>query len=293
MRLIKRKPAENESLAMVSLASAEQVAIIDSRRFIDLVSGLRHGPSFCGDRPYYRDSDGRMTYLDSNLTFCITALCTSSRYWVSMVTSSSHPLIRASLALNQKELTTNRKAVVRLSRHDPSFIVREAAKSSLQRRPMRASDIKGVSSTVADLSVAYLTMLQQLYHLSSAYLAVEAQVQELTVSLQSAHRDLRDAVADQLRRMQTYKSRIRETVDGLLPKFQSVMFMMRQVECASEIGDHLSLFNNSGVEAVVSKLPSLMADALGEIDRLYANADVQVGALGGTDDIDRLLKLGD
>ncbi len=292
MPLFRSKPAEDEALAIASLTSIERMSTFDSRRFVELVAGLRHGPSFWGDRPCYRDSRGSMTYLDDKFSYSVAAISTDSRHWIELVIDSSHPLVRASLALNHNLVRSHRKLLVGLSRLDESSIVREAAKASLEKRPMRASNIKTISPVVADLSIAYLTLLQKLYHLSAAYLAVSAQVQELTVTLKNAHRNLNDTIQDQLHRMQTYKKRIKETIDGLLPKFQSVFFMMRQVECASEIKDHLAYFNSSGVEAVVALLPSIMADAVCEIDQLYREADIQVSALEDVDEIDRLLKLG-
>jgi hypothetical protein len=68
--------------------------------------------------------------------------------------------------------------------------------------------------------------------------------------------------------------------------------MMHQVESASEIKDHIAQFNNSGIETVMAKLPSIMADAVGEIDRLYREADIQIGALSDMDEIDHLLAQG-
>jgi len=294
MSIIRRKPAEDESLAVASLASMEEMSTIDSRRFVELVSGLRHGPSFWGDRPGYRDGQGVPVYLDNKFSYSVAAISTDSRHWMEMTIDSHHPLVRASLALNHNLLASNQKLVVWLSRRDKSSIVREAAKSSLKKRPMRASNIKTISPVVADLSIAYLTLLQQLYHMSAAYLAVSAQAQELTASLRSVPLELADAVNDQLQRMNAYEKRIKETIDSLFPKFQSVLFMMRQVESASEIKDHLAQFNNSGIEtAVVAKLPSLMADAVGEIDQLYREADIQVDALSSDmDEIDLLLAQG-
>jgi len=292
MSILRRKPAEDESLAVASLASMEEMSTIDSRRFVEMVSGLRHGPSFWGDRPGYRDGRGVTVYLDNKFSYSVAAISTDSPHWMAMTLVSHHPLVRASLALNHNLLASNRKIVANLSRIDQSSIVREAANSSLEKRPMRASNIKTISPVVADLSIAYLTLLQQLYHMSAAYLAVSAQVQELTVSLRSVPRELADTVNDQLQRMKAYEKRIQETIDGLLPKFRSVLFMMRQVESASEIKDHIAQFNNSGIETVMAKLPSIMADAVGEIDRLYREADIQIGALSDMDEIDHLLAQG-
>jgi sugar-specific transcriptional regulator TrmB len=156
---------------------------------------------------------------------------------------------------------------------------------------MRTSNVTGVSPAVADLSVAYLTLLEELYHLVSAYHAVTVQIQELTLSLRAVHRDLTESVTDQLQRMKTYSARITETIDALFPKLQSVMFMLHQVECASEIKNHLAHFNDSGVDAVVAKLPTLMADAASEIDQLYREADIEVSMLSNMNEIDRLLAL--
>jgi hypothetical protein len=133
--------------------------------------------------------------------------------------------------------------------------------------------------------------MKELYHLVTARRAVTVQIQELTLSLMAVHQDLTEAVTAQLQRMQTYSKRITETIGALFPKLQSVVFMLHQVESASEIRNHLTHFNNSGVDAVVAQLPSLMADAVSEIGQLYREADIEVSMLGNADEIDRLLAL--
>jgi hypothetical protein len=309
MSIVKRDHrSEDESLVVASLAPTEWMTSIDSRQFVEMVSGLtpeprRYDKRLSGLRPGsglanvidetyygYEDGDGKICRLDNNFLHCIVAISAKYKGWVDKELVSSHTLVRASLALNFR-IPSDGKYMKSLSRRDKSSIVREAAKSNLERRPMRTSNITGVSPAVADLSVAYLTLLEQLYHLASAYLAVTAQIQELTISLRAVHGDLTEAIADQLQRMQTYSTRITETIDALFPKFQSVMFMLHQVECASEIKNHLAHFNDSGVDAVVAKLPSIMTDAAGEIDQFYTEADIQVNMLDHTDEIDRLLAL--
>ena len=183
MSIFRSKPAEDEALAIASLTSIERMSTFDSRRFVELVAGLRHGPSFWGDRPCYRDNRGSMTYLDDKLSYSVAAISTDSRHWIELVIDSPHPLVRASLALNHNLIRSDRKLLVGLSRLDESSIVREAAKASLEKRAMRASNIKTISPVVADLSIAYLTLLQQLYHLSAAYLAVSVQVQDSPLRL--------------------------------------------------------------------------------------------------------------
>jgi hypothetical protein len=304
MSIVKRRlRRENESLVVASLAPTEWITSIDSRGFMEIISGL--GPTALYDpcegssdlnevrrkRAGYRDSRGAVHRLDNYFLHCIVAMSTNSRFWANTERRASHPLVRASIALNRQRILVRREGFVTMSLRDKSSIVREAAKSNLERRPMRTSNVTGVSPAVADLSVAYLTLLEELYHLVSAYHAVTVQIQELTLSLRAVHRDLTESVTDQLQRMKTYSARITETIDALFPKLQSVMFMLHQVECASEIKNHLAHFNDSGVDAVVAKLPTLMADAASEIDQLYREADIEVSMLSNMNEIDRLLAL--
>jgi len=302
MSIVKRKRrSEDESLVVASLAPTEWITSIDSRGFMEIISGLGSEPRFYyRDRCWpdkvileysgYRDSEGTFHFLNNNFLHCIVAMSTTSQFWANAERRAAHPLVRASIALNRQRIPVRRERFVAMFLHDTSSIVREAAKSKLKRRPMRASNITGVSPAVADLSVAYLTLLEELYHLVVAYRVVTVQIQELTLSLRAVHSDLTEAVTNQLQRMQTYNTRIAETIDALFPKFQSVMFMLHQVECASEIKNNLAHFNNSGVDAVVAQLPTLMADAVNEIDQLYREADIEVSMLSNIDDeIDRLL----
>ena len=313
MSIVKRKhPTENEALAVTSLAPLEWISNINSRGFIEIVAGLGSKPTNYNERSFqeyrsnsirgavaipeqnfgYQDSTGIIHHLDNDLLHCLVAISTTSWGWADKERDSPHPLVRSSLALNKKLLSINNRYFVRLSKDDRSAIVREAAKSHLEKRPMRASNITGVSTAVAELSVAYLTLLEQLYHLSSAQLAVAVQVQELTMSLMTVQRDLTGAISDQLQRMQTYSTRIDETLDSLFPKFQGVNYMLHQLESASNINEHLTSVNNSGVDVVVSGLGSIMADASVEIDQLYRDSDSQINLLGNVDEIDRLLDRG-
>jgi hypothetical protein len=285
---------------------------MNPRSFIEIVSGLGSEPQYYKQQSFreyrfgsmvdagvtneagygYQDYAGIVHCIDNSFLHCLVALSTNSWVWASTELRSSHPLVRGSLALNHKLLSIDKKYFARMSRRDESAIVREAANASLEKRPMRASNITGVSTAVAELSVAYLTLLQQLYHLSAAYLAVAVQIQELTMSLMTVQKDLTGAIGDQLQRMEAYSARIDETLNSLFPKFQGVNYMLRQMESASEINEHLTSVNSSGVDAVVAGLPSIMADAAEEIDQLYKESDIQVNMLGDMDEIDRLLERG-
>jgi hypothetical protein len=277
---IKRQDQAGSHLTLASsLASIDQVAALNANVLVDLVSAMRHGPSFNGDRPFYRDRRGTINYLDSNFFRCIAAIGTDSSHWRTVVKSASHPLVRASLAQNTRVLAIDRKLIVWQSRHDESPIVREAAKSNLSGRPMSARNIKGISPAVAELSVAYLTLLRQLHHLACARLAIISQIQELSAVLRAVPKEIVDTVNNQLTQMHDYDNRVVNTINALLPKLQSVIFIMRQVDNAIAIQEHLVDLNNSAAGLAIADLPNIMIDAVQEINRLHQDANIRMDSV--------------
>ncbi|MHB1901517.1 MAG: hypothetical protein ACYCSO_05555 [Cuniculiplasma sp.] len=285
------------TLDIAHFALAEEMSYLNPHTLLEAVLECRHDPMWDRGRLAYRDGAGKLHGLkdatDNNLFLSIAAIGTSSTFWLGTSIHSKHPLVRAAVARNPKVLTSDYCLSVRwMSRFDESRIVREAAKSRRQDREMRASNMKGVPSAVADLSVAYLTLLEQLYHLAYAQLAATEQVKELTAALYGAPSELIETINSQLQPIQAYGARISSAIDGLLPKFQTVLFIMRQVENASEMRDHLAQFNVSSVDTVLSRLPDIMSDAAQELNRLYQEVDIQIDQLDHTDDIERLLARG-
>ncbi|MHB1731840.1 MAG: hypothetical protein ACYCU8_00030 [Ferrimicrobium acidiphilum] len=284
------------TLEIANFVLAEEMSYLNPHTFLEAVVQYRHNPMWDRGRLAYRDGTGKLhdmkDALDNNLFLSIAAIGTSSTFWLETAFKSSHPLVRASAARNPKAMASGRFGERWMSRFDKSRIVREAAKSRLQDREMRASNMRGVPSAVADLSVAYLMLLEQLYHLSSAQLAATEQVKELTAALYGAPSELIEIINSQLQPIQAYGARISSAIDGLLPKFQTVLFIMRQVENASEMRDHLAQLNVSSVDTVLSRLPDIMADAAQELNRLYQEVDIQIDRLDHTDDIERLLAQG-
>ena len=281
---------------IANFALAAEMSYLNPHTFLEAVVQHRHNPKWYKDWFHYRDIAGKLQPLpdatDNNLFLSIAAIGTTSTFWLEAAFKSSHPLVRASAARNLKTIDSGHFGVRWMSRFDESRIVREAAKSRLQDREMRASNMKGVPSAVADLSIAYLTLLEQLYHLASAQLAATEQVKELTEALYGAPSELIEIINSQLQPIQAYGARISSAIDGLLTKFQTVLFIMRQVENASEMRDHLAQFNVSSVDTVLSRLPNIMSDAAQELNRLYQEVDIQIDQLDHTDDIERLLARG-
>ena len=283
----------SSALEIANFALAAEMSSLNPQTLFEVVWKYRRDPKWLGGWLYYRDIAGKLQVLDdatdNNLFLSIAAIGTTSTFWLEAAFKSSHPLVRASAARNPKAIASG---VRRIARFDESRIVREAAKSRLQDREMRASNMKGVPSAVADLSIAYLTLLEQLYHLASVQLAATEQVKELTAALYGAPSELIETINSQLQPIQAYGACISSAIDGLLPKFQTVLFIMRQVENASEMRDHLAQFNVSSVDTVLSRLPDIMSDAAQELNRLYQEVDIQIDQLDRTDDIERLLARG-
>ncbi len=288
--------SKKSSLMMASLVSMEQVSGLNPQQFIAMVSMVAKDPmikSWSEWKPVYRDRSYNVHHLDdNNLILSIAAIGSESAYWKRAAKMSPHPLVRASLAKNSRVLASNRVLIRWLSLFDRSPVVREAAKSSLTNRSMRTSGMNDIPTAIADLSIAYITLLKELNHLASAQIAVADQIKDLTEALYGAPRDLVDDINQQLERMQSYSRHIMDTLTELLSKFQTVLFFMRQVEHASKLQDNLTQFDRSAVDAIATRLPSIMADVAQEIDRLYQEVDIQIDLLDGTDEIERLLAKG-
>jgi len=281
------------------LMPMDTVVQLDAKKFVQLVS------TSTGDTPkhYHRAWTPRIEG-GERFSQCLVALSDNADEHVQLAMTSQHPLVRAAFGRNARMRDVKPKLLSGLARLDPNPLVREAALSNLEQRPMRLSNLAHIPDAVANLGMGYLTLLQQLHNLSCAYIAVVSQANELEFVLprspKANSQEIADTVRERLDQMRAHGAQLLETIEQVLPQFQNVLFMMNQIEYSTKIHDHLERFNKSGIDTMLAQLPGILVASGAEIDRLYDEINLQLSVLahtdglsiGVTDSIDRLLEQG-